>query len=454
MKTQTSCSRRQFLKKAATTSSTGIFLFDIIPARALGLQGGPAPSDVLNFGHIGIGGRGRGFLRPEANVTKSIPSATNLGGDGLRIMRPARSMALCDVDTARLDQAATTVGGKPRMYRDFRRLLEDKDVDAVYIATPDHCHALQTIMACQAGKDVYVEKPACNTIEEGRAMVNAAERYARVVQVGSQGRSQAAAWQANNYIKAGRIGKVSKVTCWHYASPEGDWTPDADPPPGLDYDMWLGPARSMPYNVKHTHGAFRWLTDFGGGQIRDRGAHVMSIANWIMDSDYTGPSKVTATGAPPHDGMYDAAVTMEITYEFKNPNWTLVWAQPGVPSSTLDARYGAVYWGQNGNIGVTLGDGAGTSTEERVRDFAQQCDCGKAFRSPGHSENFEDCIRTREKPIMHMEAAHRVATLCIIGNIGFQLQRPLDWNPVTERFNNDDEANRLLSRPGRGPWHL
>ena len=124
------------------------------------------------------------------------------------------------------------------------------------------------------------------------------------------------------------------------------------------------------------------------------------------------------------------------------------------PSATLDAQYGAVYWGQSGNITVTLGDGDGTATEQHVRDFAAQCDCGKAFRSPGHSENFEDCIRTREKPIMHMEAAHRVASLCIIGNVGFQLQRPLEWDPVNERFKNDDEANRLLSRPGRGPWHL
>jgi predicted dehydrogenase len=353
-----------------------------------------------------------------------------------------------------MDDAATRVGGQPKLYKDFRRLLEDKDVDAVYIASPDHWHALQTIMACEAGKDVYVEKPACNTIEEGRAMVAATNRYGRVVQVGSQGRSQPAAWQANNFIKAGRIGRVRKVTCWHYASPEGDWTPDAEPPPELDYELWVGPARWLPYNVKHTHGAFRWLVDFGGGQIRDRGAHVMSIANWIMDSDYTGPVSVDATGEPPHDGMYDSAVTMEVTYQFKNPDWTLVWAQPGTASPVLDARYGATYWGDTGNIAVTYGDGAGTSTEQKARDFAAQCDCGKAFKSPGHSENFEDCIRTREKPIMHMEAAHRVAALCVIGNVAFQLQRKLEWDPVTERFKNDDEANRMLSRPGRGPWNL
>jgi predicted dehydrogenase len=448
--------RRGFLKQtgAGAAAASGVFLFDIVPARALGLQGEPAPSDTINFGHIGIGGRGRGFLRPESNLGKRVPASANLGGDGTRFLRAARSIALCDVDTKRVDDAATRVGGKPKIYKDFRLLLEDKDVHAVYIATPDHWHALQTIMACEAGKDVYVEKPACNTIEEGRAMVNAANRYGRVVQVGSQGRSQLAAWQAANYIRAGRIGTVRRVLCWHYASPDGDWTPDSDPPPEIDYEMWVGPARWLPYNVKHTHGNFRWLIDFGGGQIRDRGAHVMSIANWIMDADATGPVSIEATGEPPHDGMYDAAVSMEVTYEFKSPDWTLVWAQPGVSSTQLDARYGAVYWGDTGNVTVTYGDGQPTSTEQKAKDFAAQCDCGKAFRSPGHSENWEDCIRTREKPIMHMEAAHRVATLCVLGNVSFQLQRKLEWDPVTERVKNDDEANRLLSRPGRGPWHL
>jgi hypothetical protein len=173
-----------------------------------------------------------------------------------------------------------------------------------------------------------------------------------------------------------------------------------------------------------------------------------------MDADAGGPVSIEAKGEPPHDGMYDSAVTMEVTYQFRNPDWTLVWAQPGVPSATLDARYGAVYWGDSGNLTVTLGDGAGPRPIRRSRTLPQSCDCGKAFRSPGHSENFEDCIRTREKPIMHMEAAHRVSTLCVLGNVAFQLQRKLEWDPVTERVKDDDEANRMLSRPGRGPWHL
>jgi hypothetical protein len=152
--------------------------------------------------------------------------------------------------------------------------------------------------------------------------------------------------------------------------------------------------------------------------------------------------------------MYDAAVTMRVTYEFKDPDWTLVWAQPGVQSQELQAQYGAVYRGEKGTLTVTYGDGDPTNTEQKARDYAEKCDCAKAFKSPGHSENFEDCIRTRQKPIMHMEAAHRVATLCVLGNVSFQLQRKLEWDAVRERVANDDEANRLLSRPGRGVWHL
>ena len=447
---------KRFLKTRRDFVSTGAAatLFHIVPSHCLGLQGQTPPSDIINFGHIGIGGRGRGFLRPDANLNQPGPAAPNLGGDGSRMQRPVRSLALCDVDLKRLDDAASRVGGKPRLYKDFRKLLADKDVDAVVIASPDHWHALMTILACQAGKDVYCEKPACNTIEEGRAMVTAAERYARVVQIGSQGRSQMAAFHAKNYIRNGQLGNIGKVLCWHYASPDGDWTPDEPAPPEIDYELWLGPARAMPYNKKHTHGQFRWLIDFGGGQIRDRGAHVMSIANWIMDCDAKGPVSIDASGDPPRDGMYDSAVTMHVTYEFKDPDWTLVWAQPGETSKELDARYGAVYHGDKGKLTVTLGDGQATATEQKAKDYKASIDGVKVFQSPGHMENFEDCIRTREKPIMHMEAGHRVASLCVLGNVAFQLRRKLEWDWKTERVVNDDEANRLLSRPGRGPWSL
>ena len=445
-------SRRRFLSQAASASSAGVFSFTIVPSSVFGSEERPAPSDRINFGHIGIGGRGRGFLRPE--VPASNKPSPNLGGTGDRILRPGRSVALCDIDSKRLDEAATKVGGKPRLYKDFRQLLEQKDIDAVFIAAPDHWHALMTILACQAGKDVYVEKPTSNTIEEGRAMVIAAERYGRVVQVGSQGRSQAGAYHACKYIRNGQIGTARKVACWHYASPAGDWTPDSAPPPQLDYDAWIGPARWAPYNAKRTHGSFRWMIEFGGGQIRDRGAHVMSIAQWIIDADYAGPVSVEATGEPHHDGMYDTTNTMTVTYEFKNPDWTLIWAQPGEPSTELEGRYGAKYWGDKGALTVTYGDAQNTDTEEKAKAYQPPCGCVEVFRSPGHGENFEDCIKTREKPIMHIEAGHRVASLCILGNLSYLLGRKLEWDPVNERVRNDEEASRLLSRPGRGPWHL
>lgn len=439
--------RRTFL----ASSATGALGFTIVPSSVLAT---PAPSDRLNFGHIGIGGRGRRFLRSLSQLNENVVPWVNLGGRQDRFLRPALSTALCDVDSSRLDMAATVVGGKPRLYKDFRNLLEQKDLDAVFIASPDHWHALMTIMACQAGKDVYVEKPASKTIEEGRAMVTAAERYGRVIQVGSQGRSQDPAYHACKYIRNGQIGKVNRVECWHYENPIGDWTPDASPPSGLDYEAWIGPARQIPYNATRTHGRFRWMLDFGGGQIRDRGAHVMSIANWIMDADYTGPVSVETTGEPYAEGIYDSPKHMKVTYEFKDPDWTLVWAQPGEPSKELEGRYGAVYWGSNDRLTVTYGDRHTTDTEQKAKDFQIPHGGVEVFRSPGHGENFEDCIKSREKPIMHIESAHRVATLCILGNLSYRLRRKLEWDPVNERFKNDEEANRMISRPGRGPWHL
>ena len=174
------------------------------------------------------------------------------------------------------------------------------------------------------------KKPACKTIEEGQAMVEAANLYARVVQVGSQGRSTDAAYHACQYIRNGNLGTIRKVTCWHYENPKDDGTtPNSTSPPRLDWDKWLGPARSMPYNSQKVHFNFRWLLDFGGGQIRDRGAHVMSVALWLMNADHTGPVSVEATGEPPYKGVWDCPCTMNVIYEFKDPDWTMTWTQPG-----------------------------------------------------------------------------------------------------------------------------
>ncbi len=426
MTTKGKISRRSFLSRT-TTASAGALAFSIIPRRVLGADGEPAPSDTIVLGSIGVGGRGSAFLRPGITA------------------------AICDVDENHLKRAAERVGGNPGLYKDYRDLLDRKDIDAVTIGSPDHWHGLMMVHACEAGKDVYVEKPASKTIEEGQAMVNAAKRYSRVVQVGSQGRSTNAAYHACRYIKNGNLGKISKVACWHYENPVGDWTPDSEPPANLDWDLWLGPARWMPYNPKKVHFNFRWLLDFGGGQIRDRGAHVMSVAFWCMDADKTGPVRVEATGEAPREGIWDCPTKMEIKYTFKNPDWTMTWTQPG--EKLMDKSFGAKYWGDKDTLIVTGGDG-GCGTEEKAMKYEPPANGAKVFRSPGHFENWLDCIKTREKPLMHIEAGHRVATLCILGNIAYVLGRPLEWDPVNEKVKNDEEANRLLSRPGRGPWHL
>lgn len=223
------------------------------------------------------------------------------------------------------------------------------------------------------------------------------------------------------------------------------------PPPELDWDLWLGPARWMPYNPNKVHFNFRWLLDFGGGQIRDRGAHVMSVALWCMNADQQGPVSVEATGEPPHQGIWDCPPTMEITYEFKNPDWTMTWSQPG--EKLLDAPFGAKYWGDKDTLIVTGGDG-GCGTEEKAMQYTPPSDGVDVFRSPGHFENWLDCVKTREKPVMDIEAGYRVAVLCILGNISYRLGRKLEWDAEKEQVINDDEANRFLKLVGRGPWNL
>jgi predicted dehydrogenase len=437
---ESNLSRRTFLARAATLAGATVGFPYFIPSGVLAAPGRLGANDRIRTGHIGVGGMGSGHL----DYVKSHP-------------RLAECVAVSDADQNRLKKAGEVMGGKARLYPDFRELLAQKDIDAVIIATPDHWHGVQTVLACEAGKDVYCEKPACCTVAEGRAMVNAARRYARIVQIGSQGRSQPAAFYAGNYLRNGRIGRVTKVTCWHYANPVGGTRPDSDAPPELNYDLWLGPMRWRPYNHDTVHGNFRWLLESGGGQIRDRGAHVMSVAMFIMNSDHTGPSTIEATGAPPDKGLYECPPNMEVVYTFKNPDWTMTWSQPGErPAEAADLGnngYGAKYWGDGGTLVVSGGDG-GTDTEKKAKDYHVPLHGLTVYRSPGHHEDFFHCMRTRQQPIMNIQAGHAVATVCILGNLAWRLGRKLQWDPTSERFIGDEQANLLLNRPGRSIWHI
>jgi predicted dehydrogenase len=426
-----SLSRRKFIKASAAIAS-GVAVPYVIPGGVLAEPGRLGANDRINVGFIGVGGRGRGHLNNHKE----------------------NAAAVCDVDKNHLAAAVKVAGEKAFATGDYRRILERKDIDAVLFATPDHWHATQTVHACQAGKDVYCEKPACNTIAEGRAMVAATRRYNRVVQIGSQGRSIPDSYLTCEYVRNGMLGKVNKVTCWHYENPVDNNTPDSTPPPGLDYEMWLGPAAWRPYNKARGHFGFRYVLDLGGGNIRDRGAHVFSNVLWFMDSDTIGPVSVEATGSAPPKGVYDCPTKMNVTYEFKNPDWTLVWAQPGEkPPEYKGNNFGFKFWGDKDTIYFDGGDG-GCIADPKVKRWRVPAGGQTVFHSPGHVQDWLQCIRTRRDPLMNIEAAHKVASLCVIGNISYILGRKLNWDAQKEVVIGDEAANRLLYREGRGIWKI
>lgn len=397
-------------------------------------------NEKIIYGHIGVGGMGSSHIVADSCA------------------------ALCDVDANHLKNAAKRVTGTPLLTDDYRRVLERKDIDAVTIGTPDHWHALMTVHACQAGKDVYSEKPTCKTIEEGRAMLEAARRYKRVVQIGSQGRSNPGAAMAHDFIRNGQLGTIKKVACWHpnnYVEKNSFGT-EGPPPPELNWELWLGPIAWRPYNPDIVHFNFRWLMDSGGGFIRDRGNHVLSVVMWCLNQDgWNAPVTVEATGQTNPNSVYDAPLTMQVTWEFSNPKWTLTWEQPGTPPERFPGEWGALYTGDKDDLVVTGGDG-GCTAEEKARFYTVPAGGIKAVLEPGenvdpterHRRNWRRCIKTRERPAMDIEAGVKVIILPIIANIAMIVGRKLTFDPKTWRFIGDEEANRFLSEPYRAPWSL
>ena len=423
--------RRKFLKASATIAA-GMAVPYVIPSGVLAEPGREGANDRVNVGFIGIGGRGSGHLHNEKQL----------------------AAAVCDVDKNHLASAVKVAGEKAFVCTDYRRILDRKDIDAVLIATPDHWHALQTVHAAQAGKDIYCEKPSSVTIAEGRAMIAATRRYNRVVQIGSQGRSLPDSYTTCEFIRNGMLGKVNKITCWHPENPVDNDTPNSEAPPELDYDMWLGPAAWRPYNKARVHFGFRWILDLGGGYIRDRGAHVFALAQWFMNCDNIGPVSIDATGEAPSHGIFDVPTKMNIVYEFKNPDWTLVWSQPGdKPPEYKGNHFGFKVWGDKDTIIFEGGDG-GCVTDPKVKKYKVPAGGETVFHSPGHIKDWLNCIKTRQDPLMNIEAAHKAAILCIVGNISYILGRKLVWDAEKDIVVGDEAANRLLYREGRAPWKL
>ena len=292
-------------------------------------------------------------------------------------------------------------------------------------------------------------------------MVDAARHYDRAVQIGAQGRSNPNAHAACQYVRNGMLGKVSRVEIWHPDNPTTTDTAEPMPvPPTLDWDLWLGPMEYRPFHSRYHPGNFRWFMDLGGGQIKDRGNHAISIVSWLMNHDgYQGLVEVEATGDPQPTGMYTTPRNMVVNWTFQNPDWTLTWRQGDVPESHLP--WGATYYGDKDTLIVRAGDG-GCDTEEKALQYQPPAG-GEVYLHPvppgtdtteRHRQDWYDCIRTGRLPVMDVAIGHATCSLCTLGNLAYTLGRKLTYDMGAERFLGDDEANSHIAAHYRAPWSL
>jgi predicted dehydrogenase len=423
-------SRRQFLKHNIATAAAAVAAPCIIPSSVLGAGGAVAPSERITMGGIGIGGMGTHNLK---NFLEE---------------NDVRFLAVCDADVERLNKAKDLVNNKYNnkdcaAYSDFYDLLARDDIDALMIATPDHWHALIAIAGAKAGKDMYCEKPISLTIAEGRAVADTMKRYGTVYQSGTQRRSIRSFAFAVQMARTGRIGKLHTI---HTNLSEGLTCGPEKPQPvptGFDYDRWLGPAPYEPYTPKRCHGSFRWIYDYSGGQLTDIGAHFNDLAQWGNNSELSGPIEYEGWAKFPKDGLFNTPVNFEVIATYAD----------GVKMIMHDKSPRAVkFVGDEGWVSVD--DDGNVNAEPKsilkLRRFRQH---GYSYMK-GHHRNFLECVKTRARTIAHPEVAQRSTTTCHIGNICLRLGHKVRWNPQTEQFINDAEANAMIARAMRSPWHL
>jgi predicted dehydrogenase len=415
-------------------------------------QGQPAANERINVALIGCGGMGRANLRdfiriPEFQIT-----------------------ALCDVDPGQIKGALGDLGGarRPtnnvRQESDFRRVLDRRDVDAVIIGTPDHWHAYILIAACAAGKDVYCEKPLSHNIVEGRAMVNAAHRNKRVVQIGTQQRSGQHFKDAVNFVQSGRLGNVFLCRTWitNRTPSTPDNPPDGEPPSGVDYNMWLGPAPERRFNRNRFHHNFRWFWDYGNGLCNDWGVHLNDVVLWAMR--VRAPLTVHATG-----GKYDMRDNSDtpdcLDVHYQYPGFTHIYTvRRGMYHySSPDRSHGIEFHGTKGVLTLDRGGWVVTPGGDQVKPERH----GSSDQHFAHVQNFLHCLRHRsEKTASDIEDMHRATTTCHLANICFRVGRRIAWDAEHERcyrgydaekricVGEDGDANAYLLREPRRPWSL
>ena len=425
--------RRQFLKSATGIAVGAIVFPTIIPSSVLGQDGSIAASNRIVMGAIGVGSQGSGNMR------------------GFLGKKEVQMVAVCDIDKGHRDRAKSRVDRRYdnsdcRTYSDFRELIERDDIEALSLALPDHWHSIPVVTAARAGKDMYSEKPLARTIREGRAMVDAVNRYGRVWQTGSWQRSVRDFRRACELVRNGRIGKVHKVEVGLPTGGGTDNKPIQPVPEGVDWDFWLGPAPWVPFRGV-IHWDWRWIMDYSGGQLTDWAGHHIDIAHWGLGLDYTGPVEIEGRGVYPKDGIYNAPTEYKFTCIYENGLTMIVANDQQQPMGM-----GTVWYGEDGWIHVKRGKLEASS--EKILKEVIGPDEIKLYDSRDHQQNFLDCVRSRKKTITPIDIAHRSISVALLGEIAMLTERKLRWDPEKEVFLNDDEANRMLSRPMRSPWHL
>jgi predicted dehydrogenase len=422
--------RRSFLKKTGTVMAAGSLF--AISRSALGAN----DKIVLAL----IGGRNQGRA-----------DALNAIKDGAEIK------TFCDIDDEILRKVGADIakaqGKPPGFEKDFRRVLEDKDIDGVIIATPDHWHAIPTLLACQAGKDVYVEKPLSHTIQEGQLMRDAARKYNRVVQVGTQRRSSEHFRSAVDYVASGKLGKLCLVKSWMCQVRESIGNPpDGTAPAGVDYEQWLGPAPLRPFNPNRFHYNWRFFRDYGNTELGNQGVHALDVALWGIQAlrglDHCLPKHVSGTsGIYWLDDAKEVPDTQVLTYDYGD--LALVWelrsfqnALPLDGAATATAFYGTegALLANDSGWKVQLKGGAPGPSEKAAHG--------------SHTGNFLECIKSRKRPNADIELGRLSTTICHLGNICARLKRDIHFDPQAENFGDDREANVLLAKEYRAPFTL
>ena len=433
--------RRSFIQKASA-SAAGAGIFSILPSGIWNSD--VSPGDKINIALIGCNSQGFWDLKCHLDL-----------GD-------VNCTALCDIDSKVLNNRAAeikkTYNKEPKLYGDFRKMLEQKDIDAVIIGTPDHWHCLQLVYACQAGKDVYVEKPMANSIAECNIMVKVASYYKRIVQVGQQQRSGYVFQESIKMIQRGTIGKLRKVNIWgnfNYGTGT-DIVPDSPVPEGVDYNMWLGPAPLRPFNRSRFHGSWRHFWDYGGGLMSDWGVHLLDVGLWSKNL-VEAPAQVLtyAANTSSEKKMRETFDTMTVVYPKKDyvMNWDMT---AGVQQGPYEKLYGLAFIGEKATI-VTDRSSFQVFPEWDEEKKAEKTEAisfreGKESHAQ-HARNFIDCVKSGKTPVCPPELGRVAALHAHIPNIAARIQEPLlDWDDATTRFTNSERANILVKPEYRAPW--